>query len=226
MSARGTDGAAACDRVLVTGGARSGKSTLAEQVVAALAGPDGRVDYLATGFPASGDDPEWAARVALHQQRRPDVWHTVETLDVAAELLRDTDVPVLVDCLGMWLTRTMDAAGVWEGGDDQPVREAVATLVDAVRRARRPVVLVTNEVGLGVVPGTASGRMFRDALGRLNMGVAAACGVVQLCVCGIPVAVKGSLDTLALHNPEGSLPGAVGDVVTRAEPRADGGQRG
>lgn len=187
-------------RVLVTGGARSGKSTLAEQVVAGLAGADGRVDYLATGFPATADDPEWAARVALHQQRRPGTWRTVETLDVAAELVRDDAAPVLVDCLGMWLTRTMDAAGVWEGGSDQPMREAVAVLVDAVQHARRPVVLVTNEVGLGVVPGTASGRMFRDALGRLNMGVAAACEVVQLCVCGIPVPVKGSLDMAVARN--------------------------
>lgn len=187
-------------RILVTGGARSGKSTLAEQVAARMSGADGRVDYVATGFPASGDDPEWAARVALHQQRRPASWRTIETLNLVGVLADGDPAPVLVDCLGMWTTRLMDAAGVWAGGSDEPVRAAASELAAALHATTRPVVLVTNEVGLGVVPATASGRQFRDALGRLNMAAAAACDTVALCVCGIPVMVKGSLDTARARN--------------------------
>ena len=195
-------------RTLITGGARSGKSTFAESVVSewvrrpeslanapeSLANApeslaNGVVDYVATGYPASSDDPDWAARVLLHQERRPSGWRTIETLDVAGVLLADSRVPVLVDCVGLWLTRTADETDAWEGAPDA-VDARVAELLDAVSRTSRDVVLVTNEVGLGLVPDTASGRWFRDALGRLNVGLAARCDEVWLCVAGIPLPVK------------------------------------
>lgn len=171
-------------RVLVTGGARSGKSTYAES----LLGPS--ADYVATGYAASESDPDWAARVQAHQERRPADWTTIETLDVASVLRADSSAPVLVDCIALWLTRTADEAGAWDGAADAAVESRIDDLVDALARTSRDVVLVTNEVGLGVVPDTASGRWFRDALGRLNMALAAACDEVWLCVAGIPVQVK------------------------------------
>jgi adenosylcobinamide kinase/adenosylcobinamide-phosphate guanylyltransferase len=148
------------------------------------------VDYVATGYPASADDTDWAGRVRAHQERRPADWRTIETLDVASLLLADSEVPVLVDCVGLWLTRTADETGAWAGGADAAVEARVVDLLDSVSRTTRDVVLVTNEVGLGLVPDTASGRWFRDALGRLNVSLAQQCDEVWLCVAGIPVPVK------------------------------------
>lgn len=172
-------------RSLITGGARSGKSTFAESLMV-----DGLVDYVATGYPASADDPDWADRVRSHQERRSADWRTIETLDVAGVLLTDSPTPVLVDCVGLWLTRTADETKAWEGGAEDAVEARVSGLLDALSRTTRDVVLVTNEVGLGLVPDTASGRWFRDALGRLNVGLAQRCDEVWLCVAGIPVPVK------------------------------------
>ena len=172
-------------RTLITGGARSGKSTFAESLLVG-----GTVDYVATGYPASADDPDWADRVRRHQARRPADWRTIETLDVAGVLLTESTPPVLADCIGLWLTRTADETNAWEGSAEDAVAARVAELLDALSRTTRDVVLVTNEVGLGLVPGTASGRWFRDALGRLNVGLAERCDEVWLCVAGIPVPVK------------------------------------
>lgn len=172
-------------RTLITGGARSGKSTFAESVMG-----DGPVDYVATGYPASADDSDWADRVRRHQDRRPADWRTIETLDVAGVLLTESPSPVLVDCVGLWLTRTADDTKAWVGGAEDAVEARVSALLDALSRTSRDVVLVTNEVGLGLVPDTASGRWFRDALGRLNVGLAERCDEVWLCVAGIPVPVK------------------------------------
>lgn len=172
-------------RTLVTGGTRSGKSLFAENMVR-----ERRADYVATGYPVSDADPDWAERVRAHRARRPEAWTTVETLDLARVCAANSVDPVLVDCLALWLTRTIDALDGWEGGAEADIDQAIADLADAVAATRREVVLVTNEVGLGVVPETASGRLFRDHLGRLNARVAAACDDVWLCVCGIPVAIK------------------------------------
>ena len=107
--------------VLVLGGARSGKSTFAER----LASQTESVDYLATAhrYP---DDPEWVARVQLHQERRPASWRTIETLDVAAELRAESERLLLVDCLTVWLTRQMDEAGIWDAapGSDAALQSA------------------------------------------------------------------------------------------------------
>jgi adenosylcobinamide kinase/adenosylcobinamide-phosphate guanylyltransferase len=170
-------------RTLVIGGARSGKSREAERILAAEAD----VTYVATSYPTGADD-EWDERVRRHRADRPAAWRTVETLDVAA-LLADEGGPLLVDCLTLWLTRVMDRHdawddAVWAARAEKDVLEEIGGLVDAWRRTTRRVVAVTNEVGQGVVPETASGRRFRDLMGRLNAQVAAETEDVRWCVAG------------------------------------------
>jgi adenosylcobinamide kinase/adenosylcobinamide-phosphate guanylyltransferase len=174
-------------RVLVLGGARSGKSVTAERMLAERE----RVEYVACGPTADGTDPSWAERVRVHQERRPAHWTTMETLDVAGVLAetppaRDA-IPVLVDCLSTWLAGVMDDCGLWaEAPDaDKEVASRVDELLDAWRSTRRHVVAVSNEVGSGVVPATVSGGRFRDELGTLNARIAAECEQVWLCVAGI-----------------------------------------
>ena len=169
-------------RILVTGGVRSGKSTHAE----ALLG-DEAATYVAPGpTPDAEADPDWAARIAAHLARRPASWSTLETRDVAASV-RDADRPVMVDCLGTWLTALIDDAGAWEQDSDTVHAMVVARtdeVVDALRGCEHDVVVVTNEVGLGIVPEHRSGRLFRDLLGVVNQRVAAACDEVHLVVAG------------------------------------------
>ncbi|MFD5491041.1 bifunctional adenosylcobinamide kinase/adenosylcobinamide-phosphate guanylyltransferase [Streptomyces virginiae] len=170
-------------RTLVLGGARSGKSAEAERRLESF--PE--VVYVATGGTRDGD-AEWARRVGLHRERRPAGWRTVETCDLVP-LLGADGPPLLIDCLALWLTDAMDRAGAWddevwaEHGRRQ-LGERTAELVAAVRATGRQVVLVSNEVGSGVVPATASGRRFRDELGRLNARVAGECEHVLLVVAG------------------------------------------
>ncbi len=173
-------------RTLVIGGARSGKSRAAEAALADR--PD--VTYVATGYPVTGQaDAEWAARVARHVADRPSTWRTLETVDLVA-VLTSPGGPLLVDCLTLWLTRVMDEAGAWTAPPgsavsvDGQVDAQMNALVDAVAGCARELVLVTNEVGQGVVPATESGRRFRDEMGRLNTAVAAACDDVLWCVAG------------------------------------------
>lgn len=168
---------------LVLGGARSGKSSWAE----AQFEDREAVDYVATSL-VPKDDPEWSARVEVHRSRRPAGWRTVETLDVAAVLREDSDAPVVVDCLALWLARVLDNVDAWDAAEERwrpELARNVDELVDAIRETGREVVLVSNEVGSGVVPGTASGRLYRDELGRLNARVAAACDELWLCVGGV-----------------------------------------
>jgi adenosylcobinamide kinase/adenosylcobinamide-phosphate guanylyltransferase len=170
-------------RALVLGGARSGKSSFAEQ----LHVRQRDVDYVACGLVPDGTDPEWTGRVALHRARRPASWRTVETVDLPAVLGRPGP-PVLLDCLTTWLARVMDDCGIWSEAPDADVRLAAAVdaLVDAWEVTRRRVVAVSNEVGSGVVPATPSGRRFRDELGVLNARVAAAAPRVWLVTAGLP----------------------------------------
>lgn len=156
-------------RVLVLGGARSGKSRWAEAMLSAE--PD--VTYVATAHPRPDDD-EWAQRVLEHQKRRPSSWRTVETLDIAAAM--EASPAVLVDCLTLWVGALLD---------DPWVDARIDALVSFVSRASGRVVLVSNEVGSGVVPATADGRRFRDLLGSVNARVAAACDEVWLVTAGI-----------------------------------------
>lgn len=170
-------------RALVLGGARSGKSSYAEGLLAR----ERSVEYVACGLLPDAEDAEWADRVALHRARRPASWTTTETVDLVAVLGR-TGPPVLVDCLTTWLARVMDDCGVWSDAPDADVHLAgeIDALLDAWRATRRRVVAVSNEVGSGVVPATASGRRFRDELGVLNARVAAGSQRVWLLTAGLP----------------------------------------
>ncbi|WP_307174725.1 bifunctional adenosylcobinamide kinase/adenosylcobinamide-phosphate guanylyltransferase [Streptomyces africanus] len=177
-------------RTLVLGGARSGKSVEAERRLEAF--PD--VLYVATGGSRNGDT-EWSARVAAHRERRPGSWRTVETCDLVP-LLEAEGPPLLIDCLSLWLTDAMDAAGAWDDAvwaerGEKALRERVRELTEAVRSTRRRVVAVSNEVGSGIVPSTASGRRYRDELGRLNAGFADECEHVLLVVAGQAVVLRG-----------------------------------
>ncbi|MFC4119357.1 bifunctional adenosylcobinamide kinase/adenosylcobinamide-phosphate guanylyltransferase [Nonomuraea zeae] len=164
-------------RALLLGGSRSGKSAEAELRLAA----EPYVTYVATG-PGGEGDAEWAARVRAHQVRRPAHWGTVETSDLAGTIRRAT-TPLLIDGLGTWLAAVFDDHGAWEG-DRAPVTARCDELVAAWRQTPGRIVAVSDEVGMGVVPMTASGRAFRDALGRLNERLAAESEYVALVVAG------------------------------------------
>ncbi len=170
-------------RILVLGGARSGKSAYAEQRLAA----EPAVTYVATAPPRDGDD-DWSARVQAHVRRRPSSWTTVETADVAAEL-GVAGPPLLIDDLGLWLTRAVDDAGAWEGPTDA-VERAVDRLVEAWRGCRTTAVLVAPEVGAGVVPEHASGRRFRDLLGLATQRLARESDEVVQVVAGLPRSLR------------------------------------
>ncbi|WP_327366968.1 bifunctional adenosylcobinamide kinase/adenosylcobinamide-phosphate guanylyltransferase [Streptomyces sp. NBC_01217] len=177
-------------RTLVTGGARSGKSVEAERRLETF--PE--VVYVATGGGREGD-AEWAARIGLHRERRPAAWRTEETCELV-ELLASDGPPLLIDCLSLWLTDAMDRVDawddtVWANGGERALRGRTAELVAAVRGTRRTVVTVTNETGSGVVPATASGRRFRDELGRLNAAFADECEQVLLVVAGQVLTLRG-----------------------------------
>lgn len=173
-------------RILVTGGVRSGKSRHAEALLSERADGAGAT-YVATGpSPDAEADPDWAQRIAAHRARRPSSWTTAETDDLAG-ILAATDRPLLVDCLGTWLTGLVDRAGAWDAPSDELstlLEDRLAEVLPALRTCAQEVVLVTNEVGLGVVPEHRSGRVFRDLLGTLNQRVGAACDEVHLVVAG------------------------------------------
>ncbi|MDT4891191.1 MAG: adenosylcobinamide kinase / adenosylcobinamide-phosphate guanylyltransferase [Pseudonocardiales bacterium] len=168
-------------RILVVGGARSGKSAHAEK----LLNDEPRVDYVATALrdPA---DAEWAERIARHRDRRPAHWSTLETDDLVSVLGSDGPA-TLVDSVTAWLTAVMDAAGSWAGGPnaDGRLAEVVDHTVGAWAATPRRVVAVSDEVGSGVVPDTSSGRLFRDTLGLLNQRLAASSDEVWLLTVGI-----------------------------------------
>jgi adenosylcobinamide kinase/adenosylcobinamide-phosphate guanylyltransferase len=173
-------------RTLVTGGVRSGKSVVAERLLASA----GQVTYVATG-PRS-DDPDWAERVATHRDRRPADWTTIETTDLATALSELTG-PALVDCLGTWLTSVLDELAVWEAPQaswEPALAARLRRVTDAWEQCPCDVVAVTNEVGWGVVSEHRSGRIFADWLGRLNQQVAAASDRVLLVVAGQVLPVK------------------------------------
>jgi len=164
--------------ILITGGARSGKSRIAEDRVLQLGRP---AQYIAT---AQAWDDEMRARIAEHQARRGAEWMTTaEPLDLLAALAAtDGKGPRLVDCLTLWLTNLMLGDHDW--------RKAGQDLLAALPHQHSPVVFVTNEVGMGIVPDNALARAFRDAAGTLNQWVASAADEVILAVSGLPLKVK------------------------------------
>ncbi|HSI39704.1 MAG TPA: bifunctional adenosylcobinamide kinase/adenosylcobinamide-phosphate guanylyltransferase [Xanthobacteraceae bacterium] len=162
----------------VLGGTRSGKSRHAEARVQAHAPP---WTYIAT---AEAGDHEMAARIALHRARRGNGWETLDAPHQLASALRNLPAgrPVLVDCLTLWLSNRMLA------GTDLAMETAV--LVTALIAHDGPLVVVSNEVGLGIVPDNALARRFRDAQGRLNQQVAELADEVVFMVAGLPMKVK------------------------------------
>ena len=164
---------------LVLGGARSGKSRCAEQLVEGAASGG---TYCAT---AEAGDAEMACRIAAHRARRGAFWHTVEAPLALAPVIASearSERPLLVDCLTLWLSNLLLAS--------KPVDEETAALCAALRLAAGPVVLVANEVGMGLVPETPLGRRFRDAAGRLNQEVAALADHVVFVAAGLPLVLK------------------------------------
>ncbi|WP_430333068.1 bifunctional adenosylcobinamide kinase/adenosylcobinamide-phosphate guanylyltransferase [Rhodococcus sp. ACT016] len=178
-------------RTLVLGGARSGKSAHAEGLLDDL---DGNlpIRYVATARRYPGDD-DWEARIDLHRCRRPRSWTTVETggdgslIDVLAA--PGTHPPTLVDDLGTWLTCELDDAGAWDAPRGAISRRTDA-LVDTVAGFDGRLLLVSPEVGLGVIPETRAGRLFRDEIGALNSRLAEVCDDVVLVVAGIALTLK------------------------------------
>ena len=167
--------------VLVVGGQRSGKSRFAERLVI---GSGLAPVYIATAEPG---DEEMAARIAIHRDRRAGAWRTLETPRLLADAISGAAVAgnaVLVDCLTLWLANLMAADGDI-GGETE-------TLIAALAAATGPVVLVSNEVGAGIVPDNALARAYSDAHGILNQRLAAAVGRVVLVAAGLPLLLKPS----------------------------------
>lgn len=180
-------------RTLITGGARSGKSAHAEKLAAATGK---EVIYLAT---AQARDVEMQARIAQHRQQRNTTWHTIEEPLALGAMIRHWSAPdrvVLVDCLTVWLSN-----GLFSQAQDFPdigVIDAPALFLQereqlfaALDAAAGDVILVSNEVGLGIIPQGAVSRWFVDEAGRLNQAVAARCEQVMLVVAGLPLRLKG-----------------------------------
>ncbi|MDA0996962.1 MAG: bifunctional adenosylcobinamide kinase/adenosylcobinamide-phosphate guanylyltransferase [Proteobacteria bacterium] len=161
---------------LVLGGARSGKSRFAEALIEAVGGGV----YIAT---AEAGDGEMRDRITKHRARRGDIWRTVEEpLDLIGALKQTVGRPALVDCLTLWLSNVMLA------GKD-PALE-VASLVAGLSSLDAPVVFVSNEVGLGIVPDNALAREFRDAAGVMNQRIATAASRVVFVAAGLPMTLK------------------------------------
>ena len=170
------------------GGIRSGKSRWAESALAESLAPGECVRYVATG-PRNDSDPSWDERVAAHRARRPAGWSTVESADVAAVLREDTATATFIDDLGGWLAAILDSRGAWTA-EGVSVGADIDELLDAISSFGSPLVVVSPEVGLTVVPGTPSGRRFADELGALNQRLADVCDRVMLIIAGQPLTVK------------------------------------
>jgi adenosylcobinamide kinase/adenosylcobinamide-phosphate guanylyltransferase len=164
--------------ILITGGARSGKSTRAEARARAFTG---KPVYVAT---AEALDGEMRERIATHRARRGNDWLEREVPLELIEALVETDGAGarLVDCLTLWLSNLLHAGRDWAS--------EAKRLADALSRQKSPVVLVTNEVGLGIVPDNALARQFRDAAGILNQTIARVADEVEFVVAGLPMRVK------------------------------------
>ncbi len=171
---------------LVLGGVRSGKSRYAQQ----LAGQSSRVVFVAT---AKATDDEMLAKIQRHCDERPKEWLTVEEPLEIAKVLAERDLEsevIVVDCLTLFAAHLLEA----DGEDEGAIERGIERLCAALRVARCPVVLVSNEVGSGVVPEYAAGRRYRDLLGEINQRVARIADDVVLMVAGLPLALKGHLE--------------------------------
>ncbi len=182
--------------ILVTGGARSGKSSYAEQLVSLMGE---RIIYLAT---ARALDQEMEDRIAKHRQQRPSAWRTIETPTSLAAVIQAEGNgcdALLLDCLTVFLTnRILTHAVDWQRPDmgrlnaiEAELMDEVQAVVEAASGMQAQLVVVTNEVGFGIVPMSPLARFFRDCAGRANQRLAAAAAEVFLVVAGIPMRIKG-----------------------------------
>ena len=180
---------------LITGGARSGKSRYAEALAQSMGGDE--IAYIATLEPS---DDEMARRVARHRARRPERWYTVETrLEVANAVLEAKAQVILLDCLSGFVSNLLlEHEERGEAAVTKVILEEIEKLLDAVQTSQKTVLVVTNEVGSGVVPAYPLGRWYRDALGTANARVAHAADAVVLMSVGIPQLLKGTLPEVTL----------------------------
>ncbi len=170
--------------VFVIGGCRSGKSSYALQTAEQM--PGDRKTYIATCVP---QDEEMAKRVAKHQKERSRKWTTVEEplhLPETIEAISPQADVLLVDCLTLWMSNLL-----LKTGDEEQIEESMSRFIDALEKAPNPIVLVSNEVGTGIVPENKLARHYRDLIGTLNQTVAQSASQVVWMVAGIPVVVKG-----------------------------------
>ena len=168
--------------IFITGGARSGKSRFAEELARRFSGPKA---YLAT---AQALDEEMAERIRRHRENRPADWHTLEEpIKVAGciEEERDRFNLILLDCLTLWVSNLMMAG--WDGAR---ILDEGSRLLDACRNARGSLILVGNEVGMGIVPENAQARLFRDLSGFIQQKVAREADEVYFMVSGLPMKIK------------------------------------
>jgi adenosylcobinamide kinase/adenosylcobinamide-phosphate guanylyltransferase len=170
--------------IFVIGGCRSGKSNHALQTAEKM--PENRKIYIATCVP---QDDEMKQRVAKHQKQRSQNWVTVEEpLRLPEAILANSANAgvVLVDCLTLWVSNLL-----METGDEKKIEGTISQLIDALEKATCPIVLVSNEVGTGIVPENELARQYRDLIGLVNQAAAKTAGKVIWMVAGIPVTVKG-----------------------------------
>lgn len=183
--------------ILVTGGARSGKSTFAEELVRSCGE---NILYIATSIPF---DEEMKLRIQKHREQRPAHWETLEGykgLDAGVSSRVDGKDAVMLDCITIMITNLMFEQPIdWDhlpAGAmttmEEAVHEEMEKLLTAVRNCPVPFVVVTNEIGMGIVPDNVLSRLFRDIAGRMNQMLAKAADEVYLCVAGIPVKIKGN----------------------------------
>lgn len=181
--------------ILVTGGARSGKSSFAENIARELGE---KILYIATSLPL---DDEMKQRIQKHRERRPEYWETLEAYSEFDELpdgvLKDR-TGVILDCITIMVTNIMaEVIEDWDSIDhvkaeetEKAVEREISGLLDTIKASSMPFILVTNEVGMGIVPEYPSARVFRDIAGRVNQRLASEADEVYLCVSGIPVRIK------------------------------------
>ena len=219
--------------VLITGGGRSGKSSYAQRLAEGLPGPR---TYIATATPF---DPELQERVAKHRgSRRPEYWSSTleEPLALAGAIGEAAESPtILVDCLTMWIGNLMwakdgnsqPAAAPTEESAAAPTEESIAAacaeIVAASREREGTVVLVTNEVGLGIIPDNPAARLYRDLLGRCNQVIAAGADTVILMVSGLPLTLKGPDQLEPPRAPGGERPTPPGGAAPGGPEREPGG---